>query len=563
LLDAETVIERSSSEKGVRMFNRVKLSVKLLMTPAVVILLMLVSGAFSLWGMRTLQATIEEMHSIRYVNNAKVIKASSDVNAVHRKLYRLIIWSSSAHNQPEIDAEIKEIQSRLSKAVGDLKELSGDKTLNAEELKFVKEIHKGLMAYSKEVTNTMDMVGPDMNAVMLFVQTADAISVNLEKQFEQFKDLERSLDDASYKESIRTGERLLTILLAVMIFSVVATMILSYLINHTIEAPIRSTVAVIESMAAGDLTQRVDVHSSDEIGRMALHLNDFIESLHGTIRTFAGNAQELSAASAELSDTSREMAQGAEQAVGQTVVVATAGEEMSSTSRDIAHNCQIAAERSVAAMAVAKSGSAVISQTVEVMGKIAERVQVTARTMEGLGTRSDQIGEIVGTIEDIADQTNLLALNAAIEAARAGEQGRGFAVVADEVRALAERTTRATREIGEMIKSIQSETRSAVAEMEAGVREVEHGTGEANRSGDAIQQILDQIAAVDLQVNQIATAAEEQTSTTSEIVGNMQRITQVINQTSRGADESSLSASRLSGLAAGLESAVARFKINA
>jgi methyl-accepting chemotaxis protein len=195
------------------------------------------------------------------------------------------------------------------------------------------------------------------------------------------------------------------------------------------------------------------------------------------------------------------------------------------------------------------------------MSRIAERVQGTASTIAGLGTRSDQIGAIIGTIEDIADQTNLLALNAAIEAARAGEQGRGFAVVADEVRALAERTTRATREIGEMIKSIQAETRSAVGEMEAGVRDVQQGTGEASRSGDAIRQILDQIEAVDHQVNQIATAAEEQTATTSEIAANMHQITDVVQQTSRGAHESASAANRLSVLAAELQRVVSRFRI--
>lgn len=158
-------------------------------------------------------------------------------------------------------------------------------------------------------------------------------------------------------------------------------------------------------------------------------------------------------------------------------------------------------------------GSEVVSNTVKVMGNIAQRVHETARTVESLGARSDQIGGIINTIQDIADQTNLLALNAAIEAARAGEQGRGFAVVADEVRALAERTTKATKEIGDMIKAIQGETKKAVSAMEAGVNEVELGTTEAAKSGESLQKIVEQINAVSMQVNQVATAAEEQTAT--------------------------------------------------
>jgi methyl-accepting chemotaxis protein len=256
------------------------------------------------------------------------------------------------------------------------------------------------------------------------------------------------------------------------------------------------------------------------------------------------------------------MAHGAEILASQSATVATAGEEITATSRDIAFNCQSAAESSKRAMTAAESGAAVVNQTVSVMSRIAERVQGTSTTIAGLGTRGDQIGAIIGTIEDIADQTNLLALNAAIEAARAGEQGRGFAVVADEVRALAERTTRATREISEMIKSIQTETRSAVGEMESGVREVKQGTDEASRSGDAIGQLLDQIEAVNHQVNQIAAAAEEQTTTTSEISANMHKITDVVQQTSRGAQETSSAANRLSLLAAELQRVVSRFRIN-
>jgi methyl-accepting chemotaxis protein len=234
---------------------------------------------------------------------------------------------------------------------------------------------------------------------------------------------------------------------------------------------------------------------------------------------------------------------------------------MSATSGDIAQNCQMAAEGAQRATQSAQNGSGVVENTVAVMGQIAEKVQETARTVESLGARSDQIGNIIGTIEDIADQTNLLALNAAIEAARAGEQGRGFAVVADEVRALAERTTRATKEISEMIKAIQKETRGAVIAMEQGVQQVVAGTEEAAKSGDALRDILELINAVSMQVNQIATAAEEQTATISEISSNMHQITEVVQQTSHGAQESATAAAQLNGNAEELQRLVSHFKL--
>jgi len=544
------------------MFNNMKLATKLLMTPAIVILFMLVSGAFSLWGMRTQQTTIEEMHSVRYANYAKVVNIMNGTNSIHNRLYRLISWSRSGFDQAKLDAEAKEIQSLMTQTATNVKTMSGDSKLADDEKKFVTAISTTFSLYSKDAVDTLDMMGTDANAVTMFMQQADDKFAVLEKQTGKFIELETALNDSNYKQSISSSQQVLIILVCVILFSIIASILIGYLINRGIMAPIRGTVQVIEAMVGGDLTRRIDVHTSDEIGSMARNMNEFIDTLQNTIRSFSNNALELASASTEMSSTSAQMAHGAEQVANQSTAVATAGEEMTATSRDISQNCQMAADSSVAAMAAAKSGSAVVGETVAVMGKIAERVQMTAKTIEGLGTRSDQIGEIIGTIEDIADQTNLLALNAAIEAARAGEQGRGFAVVADEVRALAERTTRATREIGDMIKSIQTETRSAVSEMEVGVREVRQGTDEASRSGEAIQQILNQIEAVNIQVNQIATAAEEQTATTSEIAGNMHQITDVIQQTSRGAQESSSAAHRLSSLAGELQHAVSRFRIS-
>jgi methyl-accepting chemotaxis protein len=234
---------------------------------------------------------------------------------------------------------------------------------------------------------------------------------------------------------------------------------------------------------------------------------------------------------------------------------------MSVTSIDIARNCQLAAESAQLATVSAQSGEVVVEATVAVMNQIAERVQESADTVDHLGERSDQIGAIIGTIEDIADQTNLLALNAAIEAARAGEQGRGFAVVADEVRALAERTTRATKEISEMISAIQKETKGAVSVMELGVNQVAIGTQEAAKSGGALHEIMEQINAVSLQVSQIATAAEEQTATTAEISDNMQQITQAVQEASKGAHDTAAAADKLNINAEELQRLVHQFKL--
>jgi methyl-accepting chemotaxis protein len=332
-------------------------------------------------------------------------------------------------------------------------------------------------------------------------------------------------------------------------------------IIRSITGQLQKVIFVADRIAEGELAVEVQVTSNDETGQLMTAMRTMTENLRTIINKISATSIQVAAASNQLNSNAEHIATGAEKVAVQASSVATAGEEMSATSSDIAQNCQMAADGAKRASQSASDGAAVVERTVAVMGQIAEKVQDSAKTLESLGARSDQIGAIIGTIEDIADQTNLLALNAAIEAARAGEQGRGFAVVADEVRALAERTTRATKEIGEMIKAIQRETKDAVAAMEQGVQQVETGTVEAARSGEALRDILAQIKDVTMQVNQIATAAEEQTATTREISSSMHQITDVVLQTSEEAHESATAAAQLNGNAEELQRLVKQFKL--
>ena len=385
------------------------------------------------------------------------------------------------------------------------------------------------------------------------------------------KKIEAALRDliAVYtKDAQKRGEensRMAKLANVTMISFSVAGVLLAFILGlisaRMINRPLRKAVDFANLIASGDLTHKEECHSGDETGQLILAMNGMTDRLHGIVSQVSGTSTQVAEAASQLHATAERIANGAEEVAAQAATVATAGEEMSATSGDIAQNCQMAAEGAQRASEAAQSGSAVVNATIAVMGQITDKVQESARTVDSLGARSDQIGAIIGTIEDIADQTNLLALNAAIEAARAGEQGRGFAVVADEVRALAERTSRATREIGDMIKAIQGETRGAVSAMEQGVSQVEAGTVEAARSGESLGNILQQINDVAMQVNQIAIAAEEQTATTSEISSNMSQITDVVHKTSQGANESAQAAARLNGYAEELQRLVRQFKL--
>ncbi len=321
---------------------------------------------------------------------------------------------------------------------------------------------------------------------------------------------------------------------------------MAYVIAYLMSTPLRALAVKAEQIAQGDLNVDVEQTSDDEIGHLGGAFATMTKSLKGVIGRLSETAQRLSDASNVLRGSAERISVGTEQVAAQATTVSVASEQMAATSADIAHNCHLAATSAREAAATTEEGFQVVQRTVEGIRQRGEEARANSKNIESLAERSDQIGAIVATIEDIADQTNLLALNAAIEAARAGEQGRGFAVVADEVRALAERTTRATKEIGDMIKAIQNETKTAIVLMENGVRGAEQEATAAAQLEASLQTILAQVDAVSTQVSHIATAAEEQMATTGEISSNIQQITTVVNETSRGAQDSVSAASGLS-----------------
>lgn len=411
-----------------------------------------------------------------------------------------------------------------------------------------------LLKSSNAVTPEVVALEREMNKHVTIIREATF------KILERMKATEKKIEDDLHKLILSTVTKSLIIgLVGILIqFGMVG------FIFRSIMKPVNAIVAIVKEMAQGegDLTKKVGYEGKDELGVLGGYLDQFVDKLHDIVGNVVKDSIKVVISSNRVHVLAEEITKESDGLAAQAATVATASEEMSATSNDIAHNCMQAAEAGSVASKVAAEGSAIVQETVSGMNRIAERVRNAATTVDSLGARSDQIGAIVGTIQDIADQTNLLALNAAIEAARAGEQGRGFAVVADEVRALAERTTKATSEISSMIKSIQGETRSAVESMEQGVHEVEKGSSDAARSGDALQGILDQINSVNLQISQIATAAEEQTATTTEISGNIHDITEIARRTSSGSHEAAGASNELLALSEELMAILGKFKIN-
>lgn len=344
----------------------------------------------------------------------------------------------------------------------------------------------------------------------------------------------------------------------------ISFLFLAFLLGNACNGIIRRLARLqkaFNKQAEGDLTYEVRVTSRDEIYQLAKAYNKTNIRLNEMINNIRSHSFTLANASTQLSQSSLDITKNTTNQSDMTVQAATAMEELAASFLNVAQNSASAAEFSRDAETHANGGGKVVTEAVKSMNRIAVTVNESAKTIVALGERSEQIGDIVRVINDIAGQTNLLALNAAIEAARAGEQGRGFAVVADEVRKLAEKTSLATQEIGEMIKGIQEETSAAVKSMESGTNEVESGVQQANRAGDALNEIVESIKQISDMVEQIATAAEEQSTTGTQVSSNLESVADIARETAEVVKNSTESSQALDLMAHELQQLVSDFKL--
>lgn len=541
-------------------FYNLKIRTKLLTCFGIIALLAALIGATGYINIRNIDANDLKMYEQMTVPISQMGGVSTAFQRARVNLAQIILSKNTQQIQEHKD-QINQLSTEISDLVEDFK-----KTVSSEEeQKLLQDFMTARQNFIPIINGIVELSksGKEGEAGALYINQAVTAAKAEQAAIDDLIAYKIQHAKETSSRNQLDGHRAAIIMAVLTSIGIVLAISLGIFIAAIICKPLQEAVRMAEAIAENDLTLSMHVTSRDEVGLMALALNRMRENLHAVLDRMAGTTEVVSSAAMQLSATSEQMATGTEEVAAQAGTVAVASEEMSATSQDIAKNCHMSAENANQVAETTRQGFAVVQKTVEGIRYRGEITRQNARTVSSLGERSDQIGAIVSTIEDIADQTNLLALNAAIEAARAGEQGRGFAVVADEVRALAERTTKATKEIGEMIRSIQSETRTAIDSMEEEVRGTEQGATEAAQLETSLQGILDQVNAVTMQISQIATAAEQQTSTTSEITNNIQQITDVVQDTARGAQETSGASHQLARSAEELKEIVNHFKLSA
>lgn len=514
-----------------------------------------------------------EIYEESAIPGTELAKMSTDLLRYRNRVIQAV-GAVSAEDFVEFTQDLPELEARINKTLLDYKAKQSKLNANTEQSsKYMLELQDALDAYWGLDRRTVEQVRLSWKSAnaqegerlrgAARQNTFFTAGPALDASAQSLDDLLRTLREFGHdqnEEAVASSRSASHALWLVLLVCGSCSFLLASFITRGVKVPIDRVNGALADIGRGDLTRRVAQDSKDEMGMLASNMNQFVERLHGTIAQVAQAARMLALDSTALSGVSQAVKSGSQEQVGQAASAASAVEEMSATVGELAKNAQDVSRMAEESFNSAQTGGSVVSEAIKQMGDLQDSVRDTAGKISLLGQRSQEISEIVKVITGIADQTNLLALNAAIEAARAGEQGRGFAVVADEVRKLAERTTKATSEISSMIGVVQRDTTNAVAAMEDGRIRVEHGVTLVNEAGEHLKKILTNADRVTEMVRHMAGSIAEQSRAANQVAHNVQTVATISSENELSAERAHTATAQLSTMATGLSESIHQFK---
>jgi len=526
-------------------FMNLRTSVKLTSAFLIIAVLLSFVGLFGVSTMGKLNGSLDTMYEDNLVPVQELLEAQSKYMEMRTNIREMLI-SDTAEEKRQLADRSRELKSGIESNIATFRTTK----LSEESIEATRQFDDIWSAYNQYYEQALQLGQANKTEELTTLIRGDLTRSGQSLVDILGKTVGINVQEA--KTAKETGEELYmssrAVTIGILIAAVVLCIALGTIISRIISVPLGKVAVLVNQVAQGDLRQTIGIRTKDEIGQLAMSIDTMVANLRQIIGGILSSAQSVSAAAEQISASTQEVASGSANQANAAQTINELFVELSSAIHSVAQNTEQASEIAESTMTLAREGSEVIRSSVESM----QQVNGQMRKLEG---DSQRIGEIIEVIEDIADQTNLLALNAAIEAARAGEQGRGFAVVADEVRKLAERSGEATKQIAGIIKGMQENTRQSVLA-------VQESTLLSEKTGDSFRGIASRVDESGQKVAEIAAASEEQAAQSSTVLTAVENISSVTEEAAASSEETAATAQSLAQLAEDLQHSVSTFKLD-
>ncbi len=520
--------------------------------------MMLILGVFALNQMSKIRGAAEEITS----NSVPSIKSLDEFTQLTLRL-RVLAYRLLVNREPDVQQKTMDLLETRNQQIR-AAQTSYEKLIASPQERATYDQYVQLLGQYRQIEDRMKSLSRNnqVDELRTLVNTdllnnSEAINTVLNRLLE----INTQQADSANQQATDQYSSAFNLVVTLLVIATGLTLLFAWLLTNSITKPIANALSAAEEIAEGNLTRPITVDGEDEAGRLLAAMAKMQEKLRDTLQRISGSATQLASAAEELNSVTDESARGLTQQNNEIEQAATAVNEMTSAVEEVARNAVSTSEASKNATSSAGDGRDLVQETVSAIERMSADVQSTASLIGDLANESRDIGKVLDVIRGLADQTNLLALNAAIEAARAGEAGRGFAVVADEVRALAHRTQQSTSEIERMIGSIQSGTEHAVDSMRNSTERAESTLNIARGAGMSLDTINSAIVEINERNLVIASAAEEQAQVAREVDRNLVNIRDLSVQSATGANQTSAASNELSRLALDLNNMVGRFSL--
>ncbi|GAC1031860.1 methyl-accepting chemotaxis protein [Pseudomonas sp. No.21] len=525
---------------------------------ALITLLVIVLGGFSWQQMHVLRGAEQDIET----NWLPSIQTANDIQTslLHVRLESLRLLASTTPDEQR--NALDQLQSARQTLTEKSEHYRRNMITSAEEQRVFDDSAQALQAYMAGLQKLIDLQGRDPAQALLWANGGQRdLATTYQQHVTRLIDLNAAGVKRSGVAASDAYDTSISIVVGAVLLALAMTVALAMTLTRSIVRPLGDSLRFAESIAKGDLTRTVEVSGQDEATRLSEALRGMQENLRQTIRQISDSSIQLASAAEEMTSVTEQGSLTLQQQNSEIEQAAAAVNQMTAAVEEVARNAASASTSARQSSEAANLGNQRVAQTLDAIRHLSLQVQETEARVQGLAQQAVDISQVLNVIRSIAEQTNLLALNAAIEAARAGEQGRGFAVVADEVRALAHRTQTSTLEIEKMISSIQSGTSSAVQAMQASNSQAQATQLSADEAGRALQEITEAVGTIDERNMQIATASEQQAHVAREVDRNLMSIRDLSIQSAAGARQTTAASSELARLAVDLKGLVARFSV--